>query len=64
VTYKLFQFLKLCDNEMRCPLGGGGDNEMRCPLGGGGDKEKKQKKLFALGEWGELLRGVQRGTCV
>jgi len=38
VTYKKIQFLKLCHNEMRCPLGGG-------------DNEEKYKELFALGQW-------------
>jgi len=51
VTYKKFQYLKLSHNEMRCPLGGGGDNE-------------KNRKNYLPSVSGFLLRGVQRGTCV
>jgi len=50
VTYENFQFLKLCHNEMRCPLGSG-DNE-------------KNRKICFPSVSGVLLRGVQRGTCV
>jgi len=48
VTYEIFQYLKLCHNKMRCPLGGG-DNE-------------KNRKNYLLSVSGVLLRGVQRGT--
>jgi len=50
MTYKCFQYFKLCHNEMSCPLGGG-------------DNQKNRINYF-LSVSGVLLRGVQRGTCV
>jgi len=43
----MFQFLKLCHNDMKFALGEG-------------DNEKNKKKLFALGQWGFTARCATR----
>jgi len=49
VTYEIFQFVKLCHNELRCPLGNG-------------DNEKKRKNI-ALGQWGSTAGCATRYVC-